>query len=807
MVLPANSTVAESNKPLWPLWLLWPIAAIVLGALLWSMTFSKIALEQAGLDRETLREASSFADIYARRLTYLIEQADQTTRLIKYRWENFRANMSAESLAKQGIFPSSKHLHVIIADRNGNQIMRSAPGTFPNLADRDYFTKQKNSKSDMLLVGMPETERGIGTSVLKFSRRLNTPDGQFDGVVILEVDQAFFSDFFDSRELGKSGLLCMMGPGGSLQMAMIAGVAHSPAHPLLTSIPISDAEGARLLNGTPWFADRRARFVAWSPLKSAPFVALVGLAKDEAYVRYEKTWAAYRNYALIGTILLFFSALVATFLSVHLTFRKRQLERIREDYGIAAEGGKEAFYLFRVLRNKGGMAIDFEILDCNELGAAFCNMSRTQLLGKKISLLFKDLFFDKMATFRTAMEIGFLEDEYQVPANSCFRMQWLHRKMMRTHNGLVLIMRDISEAKAYQESMRRLATRLTTTLESITDAFYTLDRQWRFTYINREAEILLRKTRSDLMEKVIWVARKEAGVDSTLYREFHHAVQHCCTVEFEEFYPVAGLWLNVRAYPSEEGLAVYICNITDRKCAEQAILSSQTELRILYDRLQTIREEERVALAREVHDQLGQILSAAKIDIKLLEDDIRPVDAPLSRRKISKELRSARLSIEKAIQSVREIAADLRSPELEAHGLFATLKWHTRDFERRTRIKCSIDIPDTVSEPSGLIAIVLFRIFQEATTNILRHAKAGKVWISLDRRGAMILLRVRDNGIGIGPALARSHHSMGIKGMRERVTIVKGRLLVSALRPQGTLISVRIPIQCHAPDAPTGDKA
>jgi signal transduction histidine kinase len=687
MVSPANSATSESNKPLWPLWLLWPITAMVLGVLLWSMTFSKIASEQADLDQETLREASGFVVIYARRLTHVIEQADQTTRLIKYRWEHLRANMSAESLAKQGIFPSSQHLHVIIADRNGNQIMRSAPGTFPNIADRDYFIKQKNSTSDMLLVGTPETKRGIGTSALKFSRRLNTPDGQFDGVVILAVDQEFFSDFFDSRELGKSGLLCMTGSGGSLQMAMIAGVAHSPAHPLLTSMPIFDAEGARLLNGTPWFADHRARFVAWSPLKSTPFVALVGLAKDESYARYETTWAAYKNYALIGTILLFFFALVATFLTVHLTFKKRQLERIREDYGIAAEGGKEAFYLFRILRDQGG--IDFEILDCNELGAAFCNMSRTQLLGKKISLFFKDLFFDKMATFRAAMEIGFLEDEYQVPPISCFRMQWLHRKMMRTHNGLILILRDISEAKAHQE----------------------------------------------------------------------------------------------------------------------AILSSQKELRILYDRLQTIREEERVALAREVHDQLGQVLSAAKIDIKLLEDDIRPLHAPLSRRKISKELRSARLSIEHAIQSVREIAADLRSPELEDHGLFATLKWHARDFERRTRIKCSIDISDTVSEPRGLIAVVLFRIFQEATTNILRHAKAGKVWISVDRRGAMILLRVRDDGIGIGPALARSSHSMGIKGMRERVTIVKGRLLVSALRPQGTLVSVRIPIQCNAPDAPTGDKA
>jgi signal transduction histidine kinase len=373
-------------------------------------------------------------------------------------------------------------------------------------------------------------------------------------------------------------------------------------------------------------------------------------------------------------------------------------------------------------------------------------------------------------------------------------MQWLHRKMIRTHNGLVLIMRDISEAKAHQEKMRLLETQLTTTLENITDAFYTLDRQWQFTYINREAEILLRRKRCDLMGKVIWEERKVAGVDSILYREFHHALQKGCTVEFEEFYPVMGLWLNVRAYPSEEGLAVYICNITDRKCAEQAILSSQKELRILYDRLQTIREEERVALAREVHDQLGQILSAAKIDIKLLEEDIRPVNAPLSRHKISKELRSARLSIEKAIQSVREIAADLRSPELEDHGLFAMIKWHARDFERRTRIKCSITISEALSEPRGLIAVVLFRIFQEATTNILRHAKAGEVWISLDRRGAMILLRVRDNGIGIGPALARSSHSMGIKGMRERVTILKGRLLVSALQPQGTLVSVRIPV-------------
>ena len=237
-----------------------------------------------------------------------------------------------------------------------------------------------------------------------------------------------------------------------------------------------------------------------------------------------------------------------------------------------------------------------------------------------------------------------------------------------------------------------------------------------------------------------------------------------------------------------------LTNIDDLKnllAAENAKAEYQL---VLASSMRDIREEERVALAREVHDQLGQVLSAAKIDIKLLEDDIRPIHVPLSRRRIARELRSARQSIEKAIQSVREISANLRSPELDDHGLFAAITWHVQDFERRARIKCAISISDAVGEPAGLIAVALFRIFQEATTNILRHAKASQAWVSLDRRGEAILLRVRDNGVGIDPAAARNGHSTGIKGMRERVALVNGRLTVAPLQPQGTLVSVRIPV-------------
>jgi len=235
-------------------------------------------------------------------------------------------------------------------------------------------------------------------------------------------------------------------------------------------------------------------------------------------------------------------------------------------------------------------------------------------------------------------------------------------------------------------------------------------------------------------------------------------------------------------------------DISDRKRAETEITSSQQELRILYDRLQSVRQEERVSLAREVHDQLGQILSAAKIDIKLLEDDIRPGGVALSRRKIMAELRSARRTLEQAIQQVRQIATELRPPELEDQGLFTAIEWHARDFERRTRIPCKVELPPDMGEPTGLTAITLFRIFQESTTNILRHAQASHVWVCIARRGDGVLLRVRDDGVGIAARKVRSTRSIGLTGMRERAAIANGRLVVGAMRGGGTLVSVWIPL-------------
>jgi PAS domain S-box-containing protein len=235
-------------------------------------------------------------------------------------------------------------------------------------------------------------------------------------------------------------------------------------------------------------------------------------------------------------------------------------------------------------------------------------------------------------------------------------------------------------------------------------------------------------------------------------------------------------------------------DITDRKKAEQRIIASQAELRNLYDRLQHVREEERCALAREVHDQLGQILSAAKIDIKLLEEGVQSDDSPLTRENIVAELQSASSTLERAIQVARRLATELRPPELESQGLSTAIQWHALDFERRTKIRCKVSFESDMPQPNDSSAVALFRIFQEAMTNILRHAKATEVWISLGCRGDRVLLRVRDNGVGISRHSARSGRSMGLKGMRERAAIAGGRLVVGPLRPCGTLVAASLPL-------------
>jgi PAS domain S-box-containing protein len=228
-------------------------------------------------------------------------------------------------------------------------------------------------------------------------------------------------------------------------------------------------------------------------------------------------------------------------------------------------------------------------------------------------------------------------------------------------------------------------------------------------------------------------------------------------------------------------------DITGRKHAEEELQQSFAKLRALAARLQSTREEERIRVAREIHDELGQALTAIKIDVASLVRDM-----PADQNQQTKAESILRL-VDNTIQSVRRIATELRPGILDDLGLVAAIEWATEDYQARTGTSCRLEVPenDLVIDPERATAI--FRIFQETLTNIARHANANQAEIRLCKEDGYVVLEVRDNGRGIDEQQLSTGRSFGILGMRERALLLGGELTISGAAGIGTIVRVRIP--------------
>jgi two-component system, NarL family, sensor histidine kinase UhpB len=229
-------------------------------------------------------------------------------------------------------------------------------------------------------------------------------------------------------------------------------------------------------------------------------------------------------------------------------------------------------------------------------------------------------------------------------------------------------------------------------------------------------------------------------------------------------------------------------DVTDRTLAAEELERSRAELRALSARLQSTREEERTRMAREIHDVLGQALTALKMDLAWLEE--RPNEAGTGPLKLGEHSISAR--IDETMEIVRRLASELRPSVLDQLGLDAAIEWLVRDSAKRTGIAVTLQV-DEISPLPGEIASHAFRIIQEALTNVTRHSKATLVHVSLRRMTGRILLTVEDNGVGIEPQSLSGLRSLGLVGMRERAVACGGSLIVSGA-PGRTTIAVTIPV-------------
>ena len=212
------------------------------------------------------------------------------------------------------------------------------------------------------------------------------------------------------------------------------------------------------------------------------------------------------------------------------------------------------------------------------------------------------------------------------------------------------------------------------------------------------------------------------------------------------------------------------------------------ELRALAARLQSVREDERKRVAREIHDQLGQSLTAIKLDVKSLVREL-----PENLRQTSAKALVITNLVDETIQTVRRIATELRPGILDDLGLVATIEWAGEEFRIRTGMNCQLDLPADEITVDAETSTAIFRIFQETLTNIARHADANEVNARLTVQDGTLTLEVKDNGRGISQEALEKGRSLGILGMKERATMLGGDLTITGNPGKGTAVRVRIP--------------
>lgn len=230
-------------------------------------------------------------------------------------------------------------------------------------------------------------------------------------------------------------------------------------------------------------------------------------------------------------------------------------------------------------------------------------------------------------------------------------------------------------------------------------------------------------------------------------------------------------------------------DITERKRAEEKLKKSSRLLRELATHLQSVREEERTTIAREIHDELGQVLTVLKIQLSLLGNKLSPDQFTLKEKVISlTDL------IDQSVESVQKISSKLRPTILDELGLIAAIEWQTEEFEKLTNINCSIVLPKEDLHLSTEKSTAIFRIFQEALTNIARHSEAKKVAISLITENSILYLEIADDGKGITQEQLKDFKSLGLRGMEERAMIFGGTVSFDSIISKGTKVKVEIPI-------------
>jgi PAS domain S-box-containing protein len=366
--------------------------------------------------------------------------------------------------------------------------------------------------------------------------------------------------------------------------------------------------------------------------------------------------------------------------------------------------------------------------------------------------------------------------------------------------AVALLYRQARQRRFSDQSLHNMEARVGGIVESAMDAIITVDDSENIVLFNKTAEEVFGCPRSEALGAPLsqFIPERFRGAHSAHIERFGRASDVSRRMGAQRI--VTGLRRNGEEFPIDASISyinerggkfytVILRDVTERVRADEALRRSKEELRELASVASSIREQEKSRIARELHDELAQALTALKMDLNWVKDTL-----PLHERQIVSKLEAMQIMVDGTVKATRRIAADLRPLMLDDLGLIPAAEWLVKNFTQRTGIPC-----DFSADPPGLElqdphATAIFRILQESLTNIAKHAQASTVDVTVDMGDGEITLRVRDNGCGFDPGHSRKPNSFGLVGVRERAYLLDGEVAVDSAPGKGTVIEVRIPL-------------
>lgn len=424
-------------------------------------------------------------------------------------------------------------------------------------------------------------------------------------------------------------------------------------------------------------------------------------------------------------------------------------------------------------------------------------ITREEVISKHLAdVLPEGIAAEAMIYLQKAISSGeVLTHRFQVSGRTQLR-SYEARYVAQTQNEVLVLVRDTTESRIAEEKLKESEVKYRTLVEQAADGIFIADFRGNFIIVNPAGCRMSQYTEEELYRMRIHDLAIASETNAMPFK-FAEILEGKVAMSERKLLRKDGSVLDVEIIAkiiAPDRFLCFIRDISERKKVERELIRSRENLRELSNHIENVREEERLHIAREIHDELGQQLTVLKMDVSRLDKKLADAN-----NELFAETQRTLLSINKMVDTVRKISSELRPGMIDDLGLVEALDWYCHDFGKRFGMKTNFISNIQDEKLPKKLSIGIFRILQESLTNVARHAEATKVDVTFIEQDNQLILLIEDNGKGFDPNALRDKKTLGIMGMQERAIMINGVYKVNSTPGRGTIIEVTVNLHERRP--------